>query len=43
MPLIAWAVVDYSRSQGKVQRFVGMLQSCFNVLGESAYRPADLF
>ena len=38
MPLIAWAVVDFSRTQNKAESFVDMLQQCFQVLGESVHQ-----
>jgi hypothetical protein len=43
MPLVAWAVVDYTRTPNKAESFIKMLLNCFDVLGEFAYHPAGYF
>jgi eukaryotic translation initiation factor 2C len=42
-PLVAWAVVDYSHSPDRAQRFINMLSSCFDVLGECMHRFVPSF
>jgi hypothetical protein len=41
MPLVAWAVADFTRSPQKAQSFIDMLLRCFQVLGKFARYFAD--